>query len=46
MTTVAIRSLDSSSDHVRFEQSLAAAEAGIDRELANIQDGAQPGAPA
>jgi hypothetical protein len=37
MTTVAIRSLGSSSDHVRFEQSLAAAEAGIDRELANIQ---------
>ena len=37
MTTVAIRSLNSSSDHVRFEQSLAAAEAGIDRELANIQ---------
>ena len=37
MTTVAIRSLASSSDHVRFEQSLAAAESGIDRELANIQ---------
>ena len=36
-TTVAIRSLHSSSDHVNFEQSLAAAEAGIDRELSNIQ---------
>lgn len=38
MTTIAIRSLSSSSDHVRFEQALAAAEAGIDRELANIQE--------
>ena len=37
MTTVAIRSLNSSNDHVHFEQALAAAEAGIDRELSNIQ---------
>jgi hypothetical protein len=37
MTTVAIRSLNSSTDHVYFEQALSSAEAGIDRELSNIQ---------
>jgi hypothetical protein len=37
ITTTAIRSLQSSNDHVNFEQSLAAAEAGIDAELSNIQ---------
>ncbi len=37
ITATAIRSLGSSSDHVKFEQSLAASEAGIDRELSNIQ---------
>ena len=37
ITATAIRSLESSSDHVKFEQSLAAAEAGIDRELSSIQ---------
>ena len=33
-TATAIRSLSSSAEHVSFEQSLAAAEAGIDEELA------------
>ena len=37
ITATAIRSLGSSADHVSFEQSLAAAEAGIDEELSNIQ---------
>jgi len=37
MTTTAIRSLQSSGGHVHFEQSLAAAESGLDRELSNIQ---------
>lgn len=37
ITATAIRSLHSSSDHVTFEQALAAAEAGIDTELSNIQ---------
>jgi hypothetical protein len=37
ITATAIRSLGSSSAHVNFEQSLAAAEAGIDEELSNIQ---------
>jgi hypothetical protein len=37
ITATAIRSLHSSADHVSFEQSLAAAESGIDEELANIQ---------
>lgn len=37
ISATAIRSLGSSSEHVSFEQSLAAAEAGIDEELSNIQ---------
>jgi hypothetical protein len=37
ITATAIRSLGSSSEHVSFEQSLAAAEAGIDEELSRIQ---------
>ncbi len=37
ITATAIRSLGSSSDHVNFEQSLAAAESGVDTELSNIQ---------
>jgi hypothetical protein len=37
ISATAIRSLGSSSAHVSFEQSLAAAEAGIDEELSNIQ---------
>ena len=37
ITATAIRSLDSSREHVTFEQSLAAAEAGVDEELSNIQ---------
>jgi Tfp pilus assembly protein PilX len=38
ITTTAIRSLGSSSDHVNFEQSLAAAESGVDSELSSIQE--------
>jgi hypothetical protein len=37
ITATAIRSLHSSTDHVNFEQALAASEAGIDSELSNIQ---------
>ncbi len=37
ITTTAIRSLRSSGEHVNFEQSLAAAESGIDSELSKIQ---------
>jgi hypothetical protein len=37
ITATAIRSLGSSSDHVNFEQSLAAAEAGVDSELSKVQ---------
>ncbi len=37
ITATAIRSLGSSSDHVNFEQSLAAAESGVDSELSNVQ---------
>ena len=37
ITATAIRSLGSSSDHVNFEQSLAAAESGVDTELSYIQ---------
>ena len=37
ISATAIRSLSSSSEHVSFESSLAAAEAGIDEELAYIQ---------
>ena len=37
ITATAIRSLGSSSDHVNFEQSLAAAESGVDSELSYIQ---------
>ena len=37
ITATAIRSLQSSSEHVNFEQSLAAAESGVDTELSKIQ---------
>ncbi len=37
ITATAIRSLHSSSEHVNFEQSLAAAESGVDVELSKIQ---------
>ncbi len=37
ITATAIRSLHSSSEHVNFEQSLAAAESGVDIELSKIQ---------
>jgi hypothetical protein len=37
ISTTTIQSLQSSNDHVNFEQALAAAEAGIDSELSKIQ---------
>ncbi len=37
ITATAIRSLHSSSEHVNFEQSLAAAESGVDTELSKVQ---------
>jgi hypothetical protein len=37
ITATAISALNSSRDHVSYEQSLAASEAGLDRELSNIQ---------
>lgn len=37
LTTVAIRSLQSSQQHAQFEQALSVAETGIDETLANLQ---------